>query len=407
MPNLFGTEEFKTLAMNVLPILKNSLRLNHLISNQYDAGLVNKDEGSTITVKRPVIFKVNEFTGQIIIQNLSRRLVDIKLDTLTDISFELSVEEMTFIMNKDQKKINELFEPAFAAIADDSDERIAKLWKDTIPFFTGDPAKPYDNMSSVTIPRKKLVDRKTPAIGRRMLLSTAAYAELSTLDGFVNLNKSGTTELLKNANLGHKFGFDMYETQVDLTHIVGDGITGAAGDITSTANSTPTVPANNNDVVNAEWNTIPVSGLSATGTVKKGDLFEITQNGQTYQFIVREDAVAVAGAASLKVFPVYREQDQSPIIFGSGSILTFAGKTIGSYDKSIAYHEKAFAFVPVGLPNMSGTGVKQTVVSAEGLSFRMTFGYDQATKKGIFSIDMLAGYATLYPELAEIVIGGQ
>lgn len=125
--NIFGTEEFRTLGLNVLPILTNELRLPNLVSNQYDPEQVNKQEGQLISVKRPVVFVVKEFAGQIVIQDINRRLVDIKLDTLTDISFELSVEEATFIMNNDEKKVKELFQPAFAAIADDADERIARL----------------------------------------------------------------------------------------------------------------------------------------------------------------------------------------------------------------------------------------------------------------------------------------
>lgn len=407
MPNLFGTENFKTLGLNVLPILKNALRLPALVDNQYDAARVNMQEGSTISVKRPVVFTAKKFTSQIELQAINRRLVDIKLNTLTDISFELTVEEMTFIMNNDTKKATELLAPAFAALADDADERVAALWKDQIPFFTGDPAKAYDSVKAILNARKALVDRKTPSDQRKMALSTSAYAELLALDAFRDLDRTGTTAALLEASLGRKFGMEMFETQVDLTHEVGTGVVGAAGDVTLSADSVATVAADNQDVVNTEFNTLALTGLSATGTVAKGDLFSITQGGKTYQFVVKEEATAVAGAASIQAFPVYRDvTTQQPIVFTSGAILEFAGKTVGSFEKSVAFHPKAFAYVPVALPNASGLGVMQTVINAEGIAFRMTGAYNIETKKATYSVDMLAGFATLYPELAEVVIGG-
>ena len=404
MKNQFSTESFKALALNVLPVLKNQLRLPALVDNRYDAKRVSIAEGSTISVKRPVVFSAKDFVSTIEVQDIKRKLVDIKLNTFKDISFELTAEQVTFIMDNDKKRTEELLKPAFAALADATDEKIASLWKEQIPFYIGDPAKAAD-IATVIQARKSLVDRKVPKMDRKALFGTSAYAQLLGQQGFRDLNKVGDTKALKEASLGHKFGLDMYETETNINHIVGAAITAAAGAITSSAVSVATVAVDGQDIVNSEFNTIPLTGLGA-GTVNKGELFSITQGGKVFQFVVKEEVTSAGAAASVKAFPVYRDATGAVIVFASGSTLEFAGKVVGSYDKSVAFQKQAFAYVPVSLPNMGGFGVSQTVVSADEISFRITSAYDIHTKTLVMSVDFLAGFATLYPELATIIIGG-
>ena len=402
--NLFSTEKFKALAMNILPILKNQLRLPALIDNQYDASRVNSVEGSTISVKRPVIFAAKDFVSQIEIQAINRRLVDIKLNTFKDVSFTLTTEEMTFIMNNNKKKTEELLAPAFAAIADATDEKVASLWKSQIPFFIGDPSK-ASNIATVINARKSLVDRKVPKLDRKAMFGTTAYAQLLNEEGFRDLSQSGSTAALKEASLGKKFGLEMFETDTDIEHLVGAAITSAAGAITISADSVPTVAVDGQDVVNTEYNTLTLAALGA-GKVNAGELLEITQGGKSYQFVIKEEVTSAASAAVVKAFPVYRDEAGAPIVFTSGATVTFAGKTEGSYDKSVVFQKSAFAYVPVALPNMSAMGVSQTVINAEEISFRITSQYDINKKQLTMSVDFLAGFATLYPELATVIIGG-
>ena len=45
------------------------------------------------------------------------------------------------------------------------------------------------------------------------------------------------------------------------------------------------------------------------------------------------------------------------------------------------------------------------VTSYNGLSLRVTKGYDQKYKRSAYSMDVLYGYKTIYPELAVRVMG--
>lgn len=73
--------------------------------------------------------------------------------------------------------------------------------------------------------------------------------------------------------------------------------------------------------------------------------------------------------------------------------------SFGGADYSIAFHRNAFAFVirPLDLPMGAA---RAAVVNGEGLSVRVVYGYNQASKTDTISFDVLYGIAALRPELA-------
>lgn len=76
--------------------------------------------------------------------------------------------------------------------------------------------------------------------------------------------------------------------------------------------------------------------------------------------------------------------------------------SFGGEDYSVAFHRNAFAFVirPLDLPMGAA---RAAVVNGEGLSVRVVYGYDQASKVDTISFDVLYGIAALRPELASVL----
>ena len=70
---------------------------------------------------------------------------------------------------------------------------------------------------------------------------------------------------------------------------------------------------------------------------------------------------------------------------------------------NLVFHEAAFAFVtrPLAAP----AGVESYTTSYNGISLRVTRGYDMQYKKEMISMDVLYGYKTMYPEMAVRVLG--
>jgi hypothetical protein len=75
----------------------------------------------------------------------------------------------------------------------------------------------------------------------------------------------------------------------------------------------------------------------------------------------------------------------------------------GAVANNLVFHQNAFAFVtrPLATP----AGVESYTTSYNGISLRVTRGYNMQYKKETISMDVLYGYKTMYPELAVRVLG--
>lgn len=130
-----------------------------------------------------------------------------------------------------------------------------------------------------------------------------------------------------------------------------------------------------------------------------------------------EGRAAVWDAEALAAFQVldpvvHAEKSGSTAALREGSIgrllgidnyMSQAVATDGGFTANMVFHKNAFAFV--NRPLEVAHGAESYVTSYNGLSIRVTMGYDIQTKKQTLSIDCLYGYKTLYPELAVVVKG--
>ena len=78
---------------------------------------------------------------------------------------------------------------------------------------------------------------------------------------------------------------------------------------------------------------------------------------------------------------------------------------VGGHTANLAFHPMAFAYVTRPLANPDGQGVMSYVTSFNGISLRVTKGYDQQYKRSTYSMDVLYGFKTVYPELAVRALG--
>ena len=88
----------------------------------------------------------------------------------------------------------------------------------------------------------------------------------------------------------------------------------------------------------------------------------------------------------------------------SSAAVTFPDVTAGGHVANLAFHPKAFAFVSRPLEAPQG-GVESYTTNYNGLTIRVTKGYNMISKKETMSFDVLYGYATPYPELATRILG--
>ena len=194
--------------------------MDHLYENTIAAGMVHRDyegdfgggKGSTVTVKRPAQFSVNEFNmatrAATPVQDATESSFTVSLDTMPDVSFAVTTEELTWDVEDFSRQF---LAPAGEAIAQYLDAQVLALIDDAAVTqeATGTVAAGPDALIDAG---KILNDNNVPTGGRKAILSTAVAAAFLKDSRYSNVDVSGETAGLRDASLGRKYGFDQYES---------------------------------------------------------------------------------------------------------------------------------------------------------------------------------------------------
>ncbi len=368
MANTFIT--LQTIARQALPRLIENLVFPNLCHRDFsnDYGFL----GDTIQVRKPVVLTASDFdaTQGISPSDMTEATVPVKLDKLATVDAQASAIETA--VNIDD--LNRVFvEPAAVALAEKINADGLALYAD-VPGMVDCSTK---NLAALANVRKALNIQKVPTVGRVAVWDPEADAAFTQIDAVLHAEKSGSTEALREGSIGRVFGIEHYMAQ---------GVKKHAPTISATA---PKV----NGAVTKGATSIAIDGTALTGKLLKGDMLTIGGNKYT---VVEDTAEAATNAiATVKITPaaVANIADNADVTIGDG------------YTANLAFHPMAFAYVTRPLYNPDGEGVASYVTSYNGISLRVTKGYDQVHKKSVYSMDVLYGYKCVYPELAVRCLG--
>lgn len=372
MANEFIT--IKNIARQVLPRLIENLVFPNLVYKDYnEAFAVGK--GDTIQVRKPVILEAQEFnqsTGTSA-QDVKEKSVEVTLDHLATVDVEFSAIQRA--ANVDD--LNRLFlEPAAVALAQKINSDGLELYKD-IPYIGGTAGTTPDGLDDLTLARKILNNNKAPVAPRYAIWDPEAESKFLQLDTFVEADKSGTTEALRNGSLGRIMGFENFMSQAVKHHTKGTlaaSGTGAKIQVKTAVNGANSVTLYSNGTL--------------SGTLVKGDL--ITVGNKTYT-VTAGGTVNEQGELAVSVYPAITADADAEVT------------VIGDHTANLAFHPSAFAFVT--RPLASPAGVESYTTSYNGITLRVVRGYNMQYKKEMLSMDVLYGYKTMYPELAVRYLG--
>lgn len=368
----------KNIARQALPRLIENLVFPNLIYKDYsDTFEVGK--GDTIQVRKPVILTASEFNAGsgVSAQDVKEKSVDVTLDKLATVDVEFgAIARATSVDD-----LNRLFiEPAAVALAEKINSDGLDLWTD-ITNCVGTAGTTPDGLDDFANAAEVLDNNKVPTTLRRGVWNAAAMAKFRQIGDIVNAEKSGTTEALRAGSIGNIFGIDNYMAQ-GVKKSDGAGLTAGGTGATGTKIKT---------AVTAGKTVTLVSNASAsatlTGSVAKGDYLVVG----TKKYLITEAAEAASNEIEIKIDTALTASanDAASVITGEVNNLVF--------------HQNAFAFVtrPLAAP----AGVESYTTSYNGITLRVTRGYDMTYKKEMLSMDVLYGYKTMYPEMAVRVLG--
>ena len=367
------------IARQALPQLIENLVFPNLCHRDFSEDF--HDLGDTVKVRRPTVFTAEEFDAEagVNYQDMTDDTVDVSLDHIATVDARASAIESATGLDD----LNRVFiQPAAAALAEKINSDGLKLYKD-VAGYTGTPGVTPSQLSDLAALRRELNRNKVPAYDRVAVWDTEADTQLTQLAALVNAEKSGSCEALREGSIGRVYGMDNYMSQAVCRNKVGTAISGgcslklAAG-------------AQEGDAF------LRIGGGSGAETLLAGDI--ITVDGQNYA--VAQDCTFSGGTGDVRVVGGVKKAH------ASAAVVSYVGsKDVTEYTNNLAFHPMAFAYVTRPLINPDGQGVASYVTSYNGISLRVTKGYDQKYKRSIYSMDVLYGFKTVYPELAVRALG--
>jgi len=229
-------------AIESLMVLRNNLVMARLCHRDFDN--VVAQAGDKVNTRKPTKLTAQTWSGiggvatanqplddrsELSVETLQAQTLTVTLDKLKYTSFIVEDKESALsIKNLRDEYIIPAMDPLAEAVDDDL---VAEFESNTSTDFAGNSVSPVSddstggdglvpghslaalNASDLIAARKTLSDAQCPMEGRRLVLSTEHESDLLKVDNFVQANTSGNADALTNANLGRKFGFDIYTSQ--------------------------------------------------------------------------------------------------------------------------------------------------------------------------------------------------
>lgn len=261
----------------------------------------------------------------------------------------------------------------------------------------------------------QLARELSPLSNRTALLNPASKVEfLDAVKGLFHASENIERQY-REGLMGRTGGFDVYENTLLPNHTTGT----LAGSAVITGEPATTTTSNS-------WvsqTTISVTGATSATTLKAGDIITISYQymahpeskanvGVLRRFVVQSDVTlttaATAYAVTVKPGIMYGSGNayQNVVLSGatvmSGAAVSLIGAVGTAFAQDLFFHEDAFVFATADLEDVSRYGAWGARESMDGISMRIARQYAISSDTIPCRIDVLAGFAGLYPELATV-----
>lgn len=399
MANIIPTTSI--VAKEFLSILKNNLTFAKNVNRDYEDTFSGTYEpGQTINIKKPPRYSYR--AGRVAVpQDTVINTVPLTLSQGgTDLQFTLAEKTLSI------RKFDTVMMAAAQTVINEIDRQGLDLARRTVANTVGTigtyPATQAAAIALVTSANQKISEMGGLVNGsRHLIVSPAMNAALVQGTAGLFNGQSRIGEQNSTGNFVQGWGSTVDIDQNVSRHLNGTqaqtGLTVAGA---GQSGNTLTVAATGGTITQGTVFTIG-SGATAVNAVNPQSRQD---TGSLQQFVVT--ANVAAGATSIPIYPAIvaagnqQTVTQSP---ANGAAITFVGAASASYETDIVFQRDAFtlAMVPMAEP---AAGVKVTQMTEDGMTVKVTQGYDLINDNSIMRLDVLFGYAATYPELASKLI---
>ena len=422
MANDFDSNITRKLARKFLPAFETQRVLSKSVNTQFLKDMpFNPSSGTTIDIKRPTDY-VSQRTadGDISSGAPDNDIVTGKASATVQNYFTVDVEYNRVDEAIKMDQLDELLAPMATRIVTDLEVDFASYMMKNANLSVGDPdtsvtawaevAEAGALMDSVGVPggpgdRCYCINpytQTTLAGVQNSLTSADDLVRPAFVDAVVNSNFAGM-RVMKATALG--------------TYIGGDLV-----DRVGTLSGTPT--ATYVAAKDTMTQSLAVTGLTTTGTVKAGSIIEVTDNSRNrlnistkqqilgnaggvvkWRATVTADVTMVAGAGTLVCAgpAIYETGDTSGYntvssALASGDAIEILGTASTTYQPNMFFHKDAFTIGSVPLPKLYATDTLLT--TNDGLQIRISKFSDGLANKQKVRFDFQPAYGTFNPFFA-------
>jgi hypothetical protein len=414
MPNQLLTNA--AITTKCLEVLENQLTFSSQISRQYDSQFAGSGGkiGATINVRKPSRYQVT--TGQaLVVQPSVETYTPVTLTNQDHVDLGASSVDYTLNINDFEEQF---IVPAMAALANKIDYNgLQMAYKNTYNFvgtagqLIGTPTSAQALMA-IAQAGQKLDENACPRDGKRSaIISPATNTGLVTANASLFNPQTSISDQYKNGRMGSNvLGLDFYGDQNVPMFTAG------------TQNATFAVSAaaqGGGNTIQADATTaFTLATAAITGTLTAGTVFTIAgvfavnpqsrvSTGSLQNFVVRTDTLAGATSVSISPYPIFSGAFQNVTsttnnIAAAATCTILSGLNSAQYPQNIIMHKSAFTLACADLKRPTGNGGSEIANSkAAGLSIRLIKDwYDVQSDNFYTRIDVLYGFAALYPELS-------
>ncbi len=395
-----------------LMVLENELTFTGRVDRSYDDqfAVVGAKIGNTVNVRRPGRF-IGTTGPALNVEDFNETSVPVTLDTQFHVDTQFTSQDLTLSLDMFSDRV---LKPAIAAIANKMDFDGTTMATLKTANTVGTAGTTPSDIATFLTAQAYLDGEGAPRDGNRACVVDpfTGASIVGSLKGLFNPQGRISEQYEKGLMGRDTIGMNWYMDQNIVSHTYGSYSSATLSTNTATFTGSLTTGW-------ASSSTITVAAASANASLKAGDTIQIAgvyavnpQNRQPYggnilrSFVVNSDVtITSGGSASVSVSPaiITAGQFQNVTVSSTSSSATVTpfNKTGVVSPQNLVFHRNAFTVATADLELPDGVHFAGRASDKEiGLSIRVVRQYTINNDSIPTRLDVLYGWAPLYPELA-------
>lgn len=395
-----------------LMVLENELTFTGRVDRSYDDqfAIVGAKIGNTVNVRRPGRF-IGTTGPALNVEDFNETSTPVTLDTQFHVDTQFTTQDLTLSLDMFSDRV---LKPAIAAIANKMDYDGTTMAVLETANTVGTAGTVPSDIATFLTAQAYLDGEGAPRDGKRSCVVDpfTGASIVGSLKGLFNPQGTISQQYEKGLMGRDTIGMNWYMDQNIVTHTYGSYASATMSTNTATFTGSLTTGW-------AQTSTITIAAASANAVLKAGDTIQIAgvyavnpQNRQIYgggvlrNFVV-QSAVTITsgGSASVTVSPAIitagQFQNVSVTSTSSTATVTPFNKTGAVSPQNLVFHRNAFTVATADLELPDGVHFAGRASDKDvGLSIRVVRQYTINNDSIPTRLDVLYGWAPLYPELA-------